>query len=146
MIATLTAVSTVEGCYAYVPRQTTGPVANGRTYRAELTDSGVVAMASQLGPGVYLLDGRAIAADERSITLAASTLTSRRTNTEQFWNGEAVVLPRSSLAALRERALSRGRTAGLVALSAGALAALFAAFSTQGFGGGGGRGGGGNGQ
>lgn len=146
VVIALACLSAGQGCYTYVPRQPAAPVATGRRYQAELTDSGVVTMTSQLGPGVYLLDGRLIAANEQTITLAANTLTSRRTGIEQFWNGEPVVLPRSAVALLRERVLSKGRSAAVAALAAGAVAILYAGFSTRGFGVGGGGRGGGNGQ
>lgn len=136
----------VGACYNYVPRDTPAVVRPGHLVRVELTDAGVVAIAAQVGPGVYRIDGRVTTVNDSVVVLAAQTLVSRRTNVEQYWNGERVTIPRTAVASVQERLLSKSRTVGLVAVALGTVIGAAAAFDVNGFGGTGGGGNGGNGQ
>jgi len=133
------AASLLSGCYTYVPvTPATAPV--GKDVRAELTDSGVVVLAPQLGPGVYQVDGRLVTRSDRDLVLSVESVVSRRNEMEQLWNGEQVTLPPSVIGRLQQRKLSTARSA-LVGLGAlGVLVGLYVAFDASG-GGGGGRGG-----
>lgn len=142
----LAALTVLAGCYGYVPRSSATSIRAGRVVRIELTDSGVVALTSQVGPGVYRLEGKLTSATDSAVTIAASTLTSRRTNVEQFWNGEPITIPRSAIELLQERSLSKSRTAGFVALALGAVIGTVVAFDASGYGSAGGGRGGGKGQ
>jgi hypothetical protein len=117
------------GCYRYVPRQATAEdLRVSGEYRAELSDSGVVVVAPQVGPGVYRLDGRLAAATPSALTFAVTSTTSRRLNTDQLWAGERVVVERPLITNLLERRLSKGRTAAFSVLALGAVMGAYAAF------------------
>jgi len=117
------------GCYRYVPRSATAEdLRVSGEYRAELSDSGVVAVAPQVGPGVYRLEGRLAAASPSALTFAVTSTTSRRLNTDQLWSGERVVVERPLISTLLERRLSRGRTAAFSVLAVGAVLGAYAVF------------------
>jgi hypothetical protein len=111
------------GCYSYVPLAE--PVApEGDDVRVHLTPSGAADLASQIGPRMASMDGRAIRFHPDSgLTLAVSQLKSMRGDPVP-WQGDApVVVPRSAIASVERRQLARTRT---VAASTGATVALAA--------------------
>ena len=128
----LALLAVAAGCYNYAAHAPSAPAEVGRTFRVQLTDSGTVVLASQVGPGVYQLDGRVAASDERAITLAVTSLLSRRSAAEQYWNGETIVIPRPVIETMHQRELSRGRTAAFVAGILGGVLALYAMFEAIG--------------
>jgi hypothetical protein len=140
-LALVATAAALQACYKYVPVETPAAVPTGSEVRAELTDSGVVAVASQVGPSVFRIDGRLVSKTDQSLVLAVGAVTSRRTDIEQLWNGERVTIPESAIGSLQARKISASRTA----LTAGGLLAavvgLYVAFDPNGiFGGGGGKG------
>lgn len=96
-------------CRTYVPLQ--NPTAlEGKRIRATLTDRGVADLAPAVGPGVESLDGRVIESDSAAIVLSVSAL-QYRSGIDNIWNGEPVMVARSSIETLREERISRTRTA-----------------------------------
>lgn len=121
-------------CYAYTPI-TTLPTSPEARVRLELTDAGTAQMAAQVGPGIGSIEGRVAGADADSIRLR-TVATTTRTGVQSFWNGEVVVVPRSSVANLTERRLARGRSI-LLGGSALAIGLVVGATASGALGGGG---------
>jgi hypothetical protein len=90
-----------------------------------LTEEGSVAVAALVGPRVAAIDGRLTARDDSTVSLAV-TSTTRRNGVEDPWSGEPVVVRRAAVNALEERVFSGRRTAVAAAITAGALAAVYA--------------------
>jgi hypothetical protein len=137
--AIVAAVAALQGCYKYVPVGAPTAVSPGMEVRAELTDSGTVVLAPQVGPSVYQIDGRLLTRTEDELVLAVDEVTSRRSELAQLWNGERVTVPSAAIGTLRTKKLSRPRTALTTAAIFAAVAGLYIAFDPAGtFGGGGG--------
>lgn len=120
------ALASVAGCYEYAPTRAEG-AAPGAEVRLTLTDAGSVDLASQLGPRVEAVDGlleRAAGAAGDTIVLRARR-TVQRNGREADWQGERIVVPARAVASVRERRLSRSRTAlAAVAVVGGAIGAV----------------------
>ncbi len=108
----------LSGCYNYLPLTTAAPNPGTRV-TADLTDSGTSILAPYLGPGVGSAD--------QELVLAV-VATRNRSGIEHYWNGEAVTLPRSDVAGLRERKLATARTIVVVTGGVGGAIALLGAF------------------
>jgi len=139
--AIVAALAALQGCYQYVPAAAPTAVPAGTDVRAELTDSGTVVLAPQVGPSVYQIDGRLLTRTDEELVLAVDAVTSRRSELEQIWNGERVTVPSAAIGTLRTRKLSRARTALTTAGIFAAVAGLYIAFDPMGTSGGGGGGG-----
>lgn len=126
------------GCYQYTPVRTDAPPPGTRV-RVELTDAGSVELASKVGPRVEAIEGVVRSASADTLPLAVS-LTVDRAGRESDWKGESVLVPRSAMASLRQRTLSRGRS---VAAFGVVLGLVVAAAIGSNLGGGDGGGGGG---
>lgn len=133
--ALLTVAVLSAGCYSYVPAERS-LLAPGTVVRAELTDSGSVVLASYLGPGTASVEGQLIAATSDRLTLAVTAATNRR-GIENFWSNERVELPHAVIATLRERRLSRSRTAVAAGGTFAAAIAIYLGFTAGGLGDGG---------
>lgn len=121
-----------QGCYTYQALPRSAAVPPGQALRVQLTDSGTVALAAQVGPGVYQLDGRVSDADARTLNLEVTSLHSRRSVVEQLWNGESVAIPRVLVEAVQRRQLSRPRTILLGALLVGGVVGAYLVFDAAG--------------
>lgn len=109
------------GCYVSVPLSTPSPVP-GTKLQVQLTDQGSIDLAKYLGPSVISVDGRLLQGTDSTLALSVSSV-SMRSGDEQFWKGETVTLPRTAIATVHERKLSKWRSA----LIAGAVIAGIAA-------------------
>ncbi|SRR6266550_6266912 len=116
----------LSGCYNYLPLTTPAPHAGIRV-TADLTDSGTSVLAPYLGPGVRSVDGQLVRLTDQELVLAV-VATRNRDGIEHYWNGEAVTLPRSDVAGLRERRLATARTIVFVSGGVGGAIALLGAF------------------
>ena len=114
MLACVSLVNT--GCYTYQPLfGVTPPV--GQQVELTLTDSGRVALGSQLGPGVLHVDGllRQVADGAYEIGVyRVSTISGETSN----WAGERVRIPVSVVSQTGIRKLSKTRTAIMAAVVA----------------------------
>lgn len=105
----------------YLPVGASAP-AGGDRVRLALTDSGAVALASQLGPATEEVSGRVLGDSAGAYRLSVLG-TRRRGGVEMDWRGEQVKIPRILVARAEERRFSRKRTVlasvALVAVAVG---------------------------
>ncbi|HLB11170.1 MAG TPA: hypothetical protein VK617_16655, partial [Gemmatimonadaceae bacterium] len=83
-----------------------GRVQPGTKLRVSLTDLGADSLARYLGRGVETIDGKLISTTETGVSLAV-TQVSTRSGQDQFWKGETVVIPRSSLGTVQARRVNK---------------------------------------
>jgi hypothetical protein len=119
-------VPLLGACYMHAPLDfRTIPPADTRIV-AQVTDTGVLAMSSALGPGAREVEGIVAGADAASWDLRLMRV-DYRGGTSVIWKGEQVRFPRSALSQASTRRFSKGRSwvlAGLITSSA-LLAARF---------------------
>ena len=126
----------VTACYTQHPLTTPVPVL-GTQIVAQLTDTGTVLMANQLGPGVTEVEGVVSEADGSNWKLLMTRVEQRGVGST-FWNREAVTFPRFALTRVTQRQFDRKRSwliAGLIATTAILAGHSFGAFSFGGDGG-----------
>lgn len=106
------------GCYVTTPVPLAPAPQAGTKLHVQLTDAGATSLAQYLGPGVGYIDGRLLAQDDTSMSLAV-TATTLRSGNEQMWKGETVSLPHSAIATVQVKKVSWWRSAlvagGLIA-------------------------------
>ena len=115
-----------SGCYVERPLQTMPPAPATRII-ATVTDSGVVAMSNQIGPGATLVEGVVSAADNSSWTLQMLRVDHRDGRTIA-WNREPVTFPASTLTQPSVKVLDKKRSwlaAGGITIGALILAQSF---------------------
>jgi hypothetical protein len=134
-LAALALLSSLAGCYNYLPLTTADPQPGTRV-SAQLSDSGTLALARYLGPDVAAVEGRLVAVTGQDIGISVVTVRNR-SGVEHYWKGEVVMLPRGDVAAVRQRKLAAGRSAFLVLAGVGGSVALLEAFGVFGTGSGG---------
>jgi hypothetical protein len=129
------------GCYQYLPARSPAALI-GQRVQLTLTDSGMVALASQVGPSTDLVEGTLIRELPGQYVLAM-TVSRTRFGNEIEWRGEQVTVPRTLTASIAERRFSLSRSVfagGLAAAGiAGATVALRAGGQSGGSGGTGGK-------
>jgi hypothetical protein len=113
----------LSACYTYRPLSTRAPEP-GLVVRAELTDDGTESLGRLLGANTGAVEGRVVSADSQAVTLSVMQ-TTNRAGIDNYWKGERVALPRTGIATMQTKALSRRRTA---VVTVGAVAALVAAW------------------
>ena len=128
--AALVLLSSIGGCYSYVPVQATAP-APGTEVSVSITDRGRVELARSMGTGVRRLQGRLTASTDSTIVVSVSSVEYMDRAATVRWAGESVTLDRDVLAEVSERRLSRGRSWA----AAGIVAAVMALVSTLAIGG-----------
>lgn len=106
-------------CYESIPISL-GNVAPGMKLRVSLTDAGGDSLARYLGPGVERVDGKLIQKSDSTVSLSVSEI-SMRSGQDQYWKGEAVVLPRYSVATVQQRRIAKTRS---ILLGGALIAAL----------------------
>jgi len=122
-------VPLLTACYTQRPLTAVAPAATTRIV-AQLTDSGVVAMANAIGAGAMEVEGVVAAADAASWDLQVIRV-DYRGGTSMPWNGERVSFPRYTLTNASERTFSKKKSwiaAGLITAGAVLAARLFGAF------------------
>jgi len=117
------------GCYASYPINM-AQARPGTKLRVGLTDAGSDSLARYLGPGVQTVDGKLLRSTDTDVSLGVTQI-SMRSGIDQYWKGEAVVLPKYSVATVQERRMSKPRTF----LLAGAIIAALATVKLSGVGG-----------
>jgi len=119
-IVLLLCVLVGAGCYRYVPLEAPSPSV---PLSATLTDRGSVELSEAVGATAVRIDGRLINLTETAVSLAVAKV-SFRNGLVNTWQGEPVTVPRTYIATLKERRLSRGRTVAFSTLLAGGVVAL----------------------
>ncbi|WP_158508788.1 hypothetical protein [Gemmatirosa kalamazoonensis] len=114
---------TAAGCYDYVPLST-GAERPAAEVELTLTDSGAVVLARDIGRASTAIDGTLVSGGDASAYTIAVRQVRRRDDDPAPWRGEHIVVPRPLVAEVRERRLSRTRTAlATVGTAAGVLLA-----------------------
>ena len=120
-----------SGCYVYRPIQ--GMPASGTQVVLDLNDRGRVALSDSVGPSADRIEGEVqSAADSMYVVRVASV---RYTNgLTQRWTNEPLGVRTDLLRELREKRLSRARTAVIAGASTAALIVLAITIDLLGFG------------
>lgn len=108
------------GCFAYRPLDA-GGVRGGEVVRVAITPRGAEELTRQVGPRVESLGGRMLRPRDTTLVVAVSELTRAR-GTEEFWTGDSVSVPLSSVGALFVRRFDPTRT--LLAVTGAAVGIL----------------------
>ena len=122
------AAQTLTACYTQQP-VVDPAAASGRNVEVvvDLTDRGRYELRGALGESPRSVQGRLVAVDDSTLTVAATSVLSL-TGENVTWTGERVALPRTGIALVQQRSLSRPRTVvafvAAVAVAVGALAAV----------------------
>lgn len=109
-------LAALAGCFNYVPVISPSP-ARWAEVQAELSTPASFALQDVTVHGIVAARGRVIYADQDSVVLAALRLWSQ-SGDSYLGEGVGITIPRSQLAAMREKRLSAGKT--LLALGSGA--------------------------
>jgi len=126
----IAAVCLTAGCYNYSPLAT--PTPEPGTYVAvTLTDAGALELAPYLGPNVFVVRGRYVGDAEQGVRVSVSSVELVRGD-QVDWAGERVTLPKSTIASVQVRQLSRRRSVLLVGVGLTGLVATTAAFTLAG--------------
>jgi hypothetical protein len=127
------------GCYVNTPLVTTVPEPGTRLH-VQLTDDGAQSLARYLGPNVAYIDGRLIQRQDSGMTLSVNSTTAR-TGEQQSWKGENVQIPKSAVATVEQKKVSKWRTAlvaGVVVAGVAVISGVSGGSSGSSHGGGGG--------
>jgi hypothetical protein len=119
-------------CYVYRPLVVPEPQA-GTRLAFDLNDQGRAALITSVGPEVERVEGALLSNGTGEYVIRVSgvqELHGRRTK----WSGETVTLREEYVQRIRERRLSRGRTAFAVAGLLGAMVGFVASTDLAGFG------------
>ena len=114
-VAACTTVRPLAGARAPVPSRV----------RLALTDSGAVALARYLGPGVVSITGR-LDGDSAGTYVVRTSAVQTADGSEHRWDGDPVRVPRHFVANVGAVRVAPMRTAAASALVAGAFVALYA--------------------
>ena len=115
-----------SGCYVERPLEMIPPPPSTRIV-ATVTDSGVVAMSNQIGPGATMIEGVVSAADQSNWTIQMLRVDHRDGRTVS-WNREAVTFPSNTLTQPTVKVLDKKRSwlaAGGITVGALILAQTF---------------------
>jgi hypothetical protein len=126
--AALGALAVLAGCYTYAVPQ--GALRGGTRIRVGLTDAGSDALAGYLGRGVESVEGTYLPDSDSAAVVVAVTTTTRGNGVESYWSGERVSIPRTAVASIRERRLSRSRTGLTAAAVVAGVVGLGSAFGS----------------
>src|SRR5215213_1441882 len=107
MVSLLFVASSVA-CYTQTPIDTYPPPSNTRI-EAQVTDSGVVAMANALGPAATEVQGIVVSATTDTLTLQMLRV-DQRGGASVAWNREVVRFPRYALMRTTETKLDKKRS------------------------------------
>ena len=109
------------GCFVYRRAEPTS-VQPGEGVRIVLSPAGTQTLTTQVGPRVSRLEGRVIGARDTALSVAVRQLLRTPAATEEFWNGDSVVVPVRVVDTVSVRRLDRQRSALAVG---GTLVAVF---------------------
>lgn len=121
-------VITVAACVTY-PVTPVNELQPGHVVELTLSDSEIPAIAPQLGPGVFRVNGKLTEIDSLALALQVSHTNSTRNVNYHFaqtvhWNGDSVSIPRAGIVTARQRQFSGWLTALGVAVLGGSIAAM----------------------
>ena len=134
------ATQVVAGCYTYAPVDTSLSVPAQREVAVEINDRGRFELNGSIGTSPKRVEGRLVRASDSTLTVAVQHVISVG-GERNDWAGEQVDLRRTGVSEVQERRFSRSRTILGVALTLGAVLAVFLGTGLVGGGGGDGNGG-----
>jgi hypothetical protein len=114
-----------QGCYTYVPVESTTPPM-GRTVAFEISDQGRASIADRMGPGITSIEGRLLGTEGDQLVISVFGVETIR-NGRSSWSGETVRLNRAFVSRVRERQLSKTKTWLVSAAVTAAVVALVVA-------------------
>jgi hypothetical protein len=126
----IAAACLTAGCYNYSPLTQPTPEP-GASVSVTLTDAGSVDLARYLGPSVFVVRGRYVGDAEQGVLMSVSSVELVRGD-QVDWKGEQVTLPKSAIASVQVRQLSKRRSVLLVGVGITGLVATTAAFGLVG--------------
>ena len=112
--------TSTTACYSLRPVANVG-VPLGSTVALDITDAGRLALGGSMGPEIGQIEGRLVDRNAAEYVLSVTGVRFLRGG-EQVWNGERVSIKSDHVSTVRERYLSRGRTAILAGAAIGAVA------------------------
>lgn len=118
-LAVLVGVVVAQGCYTYVPVDTTSPPV-GERLAFELTDRGRAALSERLGEGVLRVEGSLVQADSERYVMRVWGVSQIREGTIR-WSGETVTIGRDFVGGVERRQLATTRTWLLAGATTGVL-------------------------
>jgi hypothetical protein len=110
------------GCYEYLPARDSAALV-GQRIQLVLTDSGMVVLASRIGPSTDAIEGTLLA-DSLGTYVLAMALTRTRSGSEIDWRGEQVLVPHTLAASVAERRFSPARSTFAGGLAAAGIAGI----------------------
>lgn len=113
------------GCYSLQP-VVGNPLPLGTEVGIDITDAGRVALGGSMGPEIAQIEGRLVSRDSAEYVLAVSMVHLLRGG-EQVWTGERVRIKSEYVSSVKERKLSKGRTAAMAVASVAVIAAIIRA-------------------
>jgi hypothetical protein len=122
LLIVVPALSTMAGCYRYVPMGGVSPVL-GERYTFDITDAGRVGLADRLGPGVLKVEGTLVRRTDDSYVVSVAGI-DLLTGASSHWTGEQVPLNSGYIGGMEKRQFSAGRTAFAIGSAAAAIAAF----------------------
>jgi hypothetical protein len=120
-------------CYVYAPVMTPEPQPGSRL-ALDLNDQGRAALVTSVGPEVAQVEGALVSNTAGEYVIRVSDVRALH-GIRTRWSGETVSFRQEYVKRIRERKLSRGRTAFVVAGLLGAAVGLAASTGLAGFGG-----------
>jgi hypothetical protein len=118
MISTVAMLAAAQGCYEYVPVDSSSSTV-GKLVELKITDPGRVGLAQRFGPGLDRVEGRLVAQGDSDLTLTVTSVTSLEGENTK-WSGESVNLNRGFIRTMSSRRVSPLKTSALV-IAAGAV-------------------------
>lgn len=125
----------VAGCYSYHPLENPAP-ASGTQVAADLTDSGSLELASQVGPGIMSVRGEVVESNHDALLLALTSVLGRNEQ-ETFWRGEQVKIPLTVVMRVQQRRFAPAKSILFGGAVIGGLLMAVKAFEGDGNAGGG---------
>lgn len=130
-LALLAGCLLATGCYTMVPVAGNPPLLGSRV-ELVVTDAGRLALGGTVGPAIDRIEGRLVGQDSAQLVLSVLAVHLLRGGV-QVWSGERLTVSREHVTQLRERHLSKSRSA----IVAGAVTTALAVIIRQGVLGGG---------
>jgi hypothetical protein len=129
MLAVIASIA--GGCYNYDPLPLSPTPQRGTYVAATLSDSGMVALSSYLGPEAAVVRGQLLGSTDAGLLVAVDGITTRR-GQEMTWHGETVTLPLPLIARFQSRHPARGKSAMLIGVGVASVVGAIAGFSLLG--------------
>ena len=118
MISMVAMLAAAQGCYEYVPVDSTSSTV-GKLVELKITDPGRVSLAPRFGAGLDRVEGRLVAQGDTDLTVNVVSVTSLEGENTK-WSGESVNLNRGFIRTVRSRRVSAWKTS-VVAVAAGTI-------------------------